>query len=91
MTSVSRGLKDTEPASPPQKYHLIHFTRRRRDPGGDSASRIRIAAHTIQPETSFTVLGIHVDQDLSWRSHVTQVTNKGLAAYTALARISAST
>jgi hypothetical protein len=49
----------------PQKYHLIHFTRRRRDPGGDLASRIRIAAHTIQPETSLTVLGIHVDKDLS--------------------------
>src|SRR5207302_10148299 len=28
---------------------------------------------------------------LSWRSHTTQATRKGLAAYTALARISAST
>jgi len=75
----------------PQKYHLIHFTRRRRDPSGDLASRIHIAAHSIQPETSLTVLGIHVDKDLSWRTHITQATNKGLAAYTALARISAST
>jgi hypothetical protein len=49
----------------PQKNHLIHFTRRRRDPSGDLASRIRIATHTVQPETSLTVLGIHIDKDLS--------------------------
>jgi hypothetical protein len=56
-----------------------------------SHGRIRLDAHTVQPETSLTVLGIHVDKDLSWRAHVKQATNKGLAAYKALARISAST
>jgi hypothetical protein len=75
----------------PLKYQLIHFTKRRRDPGGDLASRIRLDAHTVQPETSLIVLGIHVDKELSWRAHVKQATNKGLAAYKALARISAST
>ena len=75
----------------PHKYHLIHFTRRRRDPNNDLASSIRLATVPIQPEPSLTVLGLHISKDLSWRSHVAQAADKGLAAYTALARISAST
>jgi hypothetical protein len=37
----------------PEKYQLIHFTRRRRDLNGDLASAIRIDSHQVTPETSY--------------------------------------
>jgi hypothetical protein len=44
----------------PDKYKLIYFTRRRRDPSGDLASAVRIEGFTeeIKPETKLRVLGV---------------------------------
>jgi hypothetical protein len=42
----------------PDKYQLIHFTRRRRDLNGDLASAIRINSHQVTPETKLRILGV---------------------------------
>jgi hypothetical protein len=41
----------------PEKYHLIHFTRQRKDPRGDLQSCVKIDNHEITAETSVKVLG----------------------------------
>src|ERR1700686_129771 len=63
----------------PDKYKLIHFTKRRKDPDGDLASTVRINAHEVQPVESLRVLGVWVDPKMDWKSHVTKATEKGNA------------
>jgi len=47
----------------PDKYKLIHFTWRKRDPRGDLASAVKIEGFTeeIKPEMKLRVLGVWVD------------------------------
>ena len=75
----------------PEKYKLIHFTRKRRNPSGDLASTVRINAHEIHPEAKLKVLGVLVDPKLSWKAHIQQAASKGRTAFEAMARITAST
>src|SRR5436305_9119998 len=76
----------------PEKYQIIHFTRRRRHPPGDLASTVRINGHpaTVQ-ESSMRVLDVWVDPKLQWKEHIQKATTKGHAAFEALSRITAST
>lgn len=75
----------------PEKYQLIHLTRRKRDPSGDLASTVRINDVHVTPETTVKVLGVLVDSKLSWRPHIQQAATKGLRAYQAMARLMAAT
>jgi len=75
----------------PDKYQLIHFTKRRRDASGDLASTLRINSHQVKPETKLRVLGVWVDPKMNWKEHTSCAAQKGLQAYEALSRITAST
>jgi len=75
----------------PDKYQLIHFTRRKRDAREDLASPIRIGDHEIKPNTTLRVLGVWVDRKLQWKEQIKRAADKGQAAYEALSRITAST
>ena len=48
-----------------EKYKLIYFTRKWRNPSRDLASTVRINAHEIYPEAKLKVLGVLVDLKLS--------------------------
>lgn len=75
----------------PDKYQLIHFTRRRRDPSGDLASAVHFNSQEVPTETAIRVLGVQVDSKLRWKGHVQQVVQKGNMAFEALSRLTAST
>jgi len=75
----------------PEKYHLIHFTRKRKDPQRDLRSCIKIDGHEIPAETSVRVLGVQVDSKLQWKEHIQRTAIKGQKAFEALSRITAST
>ena len=42
----------------PDKYQLMHFTRKRRDSSGDLASSIRVNGHEIKLEAKLRILGV---------------------------------
>ena len=48
-----------------EKYKLIYFMRKWRDPSGDLVSMVRINAHEIHLEAKLKVLGVLVDLKLS--------------------------
>ena len=75
----------------PDKYQLIHFTRRQRDPNGDLASAVCFNGQEISTETAIRVLGVQVDSKLRWKGHMQQVVQKGNMAFEALSRLTAST
>ena len=76
----------------PEKYQLMHFTRRRHHDSADLASTVQIAGHeaTLQ-KTSMRVLGVWVDPKLRWTQHIQKAAQKGKAAFEAASRIIAST
>lgn len=75
----------------PEKYQLIHFTRRKRHNRDDLASTVRIGHHEVSPQAqAIKVLGIWLDPRLNWREQAEQATRKGDAAVAALRRITAS-
>jgi hypothetical protein len=77
----------------PDKYKLMHFTRRKRDPTGDLASTIKFEGSTeeIKPESKLRVLGVWLDPKLNWQEHTKIAVGKGTAAFKALSRIAATT
>jgi hypothetical protein len=76
----------------PEKYQLMHFTRRRRHDSADLASTVRIAGHeAILQKTSLRVLGVWVDPKLQWKEHIRKAVSKGAIAFEAMSRITAST
>jgi hypothetical protein len=76
----------------PEKYQLIHFTKRRRHAREDLASTVRIGEVEISPqEKSIRVLGVWLDPALSWKEHVLQASRRGIAASDAIARLATST
>jgi Reverse transcriptase (RNA-dependent DNA polymerase) len=74
----------------PDKYQLIHFTRKRRA-NNDLASTVSIQGCEVKPEATLKVLGVWVDAKLNWNAHITQATHRGAAAFAATSRIAAST
>ena len=76
----------------PDKYQLIHFTRRRRHACEDLTSTIQINNHQVQvQDKAIRVLGVWLDPKLTWKEHITQAARKGLAASEALARLATAT
>ena len=75
----------------PDKYQLIHFTRKRRDPSGDLASSIRVNGHEVKPEAKPRILGVYVDPKLNWKEHIKEQVGRGTAAFEALSRLATST
>jgi len=76
----------------PEKYQLMHFTRRRRHACEDLASTVRIGNHEAQvQERAIKILGVWLDPALTWKEHIAQAARKGLAASEALSRIATST
>ena len=76
----------------PEKYQLIHFTKRRHHNTADLASTISIENTEIKLERkAIRVLGAWLDPALTWREHLAVATRKGLNASEALSRLTAST
>jgi reverse transcriptase-like protein len=75
----------------PEKYQLIHFTRKRNNADGDLASAVKIEEHTVKPAAKLKILGVWVDPKLQWKEQVKQAASSGNAAYAALSGITAST
>jgi hypothetical protein len=72
----------------PDKYKLIHLTRRRK---ANVTARLNIQGFDGKPVLVLRVLGVWVDSKLRWTQHIAQATQKGLARFSALTRIAAST
>jgi hypothetical protein len=76
----------------PDKYQLIHFTRRKRHAREDLASTVQVNNHRVDvQEKAIRVLGVWLDPGLTWKEHVSQAVRKGLAASEALSRIATAT
>jgi len=75
----------------PDKYQLIHFTRRQRNLNGDLMSTVRFNDQEVSMKTTIQVLDIQVDSKLRWKKHVQQVIQKDNMTFEALSRITAST
>jgi hypothetical protein len=71
---------------------MIHFTRRRRHAREDLASTVRVADHqVVVRDKAIRVLGVWLDPKLTWKEHIAHASRKGLAAFSALSRMAAST
>jgi len=66
----------------PDKYQLIHFTKKRRA-GSNLASTVNIQSCKAKPEASLKVLRVWVDSKLNWNTYIAQVTHKGVTAFAA--------
>lgn len=76
----------------PEKYQLIHFSRKRRPAGETRTTSLKIAGQTINPEgKAIRVLGVWLDPKLTWKEHIAHAARKGLAASEAIARLATST
>lgn len=73
----------------PDKYHLIHFTRRPRR--FNMEARIQISGFRGNPEPQVKILGIHVDSKLRWGPHIRETNAKATKQCTSLSRLAAST
>ena len=72
----------------PDKYQLIHFTRRR---NADIQAVARIKGFDGEPADSLRVLGVWVDRKLKWTAHVQEAARKGAAQFEAMSRVVGST
>jgi len=72
----------------PDKYQLIHLTRRRR---ADTSACINIPRFDSKPQKSLKILGVWIDPKLSWKEHIQKAAEKGAKQFSALSRITGST
>jgi hypothetical protein len=72
----------------PEKYKLIHFTRRRK---ADVTACTEIPGFDGKPVPNLPVLGVWVDSKLKWSAHVAEAARKGRAQFEALSRLVGST
>ena len=71
---------------------MMHFTRRRGHAREDLESTVRVADHQVAVrDKAIRVLGVWLDPKLTWKEHIAHATRKGLAAFSALSRMAAST
>ena len=66
------------------KYVLVHFTRNYKRP---TKAVITINGHTVNPSTEARYLGVILDQQLRFKSHLQQAVKKGTNAALALSSI----
>jgi hypothetical protein len=74
----------------PEKYKLIHFTRKRKLTD-DLKSKVDIRGFDGEPVNGMRVLGVWVDRKMTWKQHVQNAQEKGRAQFDAFARVVAST
>lgn len=72
----------------PEKYSLIHFSRRRKV---DLTAAVNIHGRMSQPEQSIRVLGVILDPKLKWVPHIQHTKAKAAKQMAALTRTTAST
>jgi hypothetical protein len=73
----------------PQKYDLIHFTRRPQR--FDMGAGLTIEGQQISPSTDIRVLGVRLDSALRWRAHLRAVEAKATSILNAFSSITRST
>jgi hypothetical protein len=73
----------------PDKYKLVHFTHRRTQ--RDVSAPIRIEGFDGKPCESLRVLGVWIDQKLTYRPHIQKAAAKAKAHLDTLSRIGQST
>ena len=73
----------------PEKYELMHFTRRRTR--HNRAAAVQIGPRVIEPTGAMRVLGVWLDPALHWKSHLDAVAGKMRTQLRALTCLSAST
>jgi exonuclease III len=74
----------------PDKYQLIHFTKKKKV-SEDLLATVEIGNEKAELVRELRVLGVWLDPKLSWTTHIKKSAEKGLAAFNAIARITAST
>lgn len=73
----------------PEKYELIHLTRK---PGRfNMTAGLRIDSADIQPKTDIRILGVQLDTKLRWGPHLREVEGKNATQMLAMSRLGAST
>ena len=73
----------------PQKYELVHFTRRRN--AFNLAATVDLEGLTIEPTPNARVLGVWLDTKLNWNGHLRELRRRAARQTLALTRITAST
>jgi len=74
----------------PDKYKLIHFTRKRRA-SNNLALIVSIQGCEAEPKATLKVLGVWVDSKLNWNEQIKKATTRGAAAFTTALQIAVST
>ena len=74
----------------PEKYELIHFTRRRGRQHNLKAP-ITIQGHQTSPTSPVRILGFWIDSRLRWQPHIRKLEGKAIANIEAIQRLTAST
>jgi hypothetical protein len=73
----------------PQKYELIHFTRRRK--GFNLAATVNLNGTIQEPKPDIRVLGVWVDTKLKWGAHLRAIQRKMPVYQRALTSVAGST
>ena len=73
----------------PQKYELIHFTRKRL--AVDMSKSVRLGSVEKGPSPDIRMLGVQLDSKLKWTAHTKKIKERGPGQVAALGRIAAST
>jgi hypothetical protein len=75
----------------PEKYELIHFSKKRRQRPVPEAFYLRMRNAVITPNTRVKILGIWLDEKLNWREHIKEVKSKTKNQIRALTAVTALT
>jgi hypothetical protein len=73
----------------PDKYHLIHLSRRQRR--FNMRASINLGDVTVEPVDSTRILGVFLDTKLRWKEHLTKIQEKMATRINALRRLTGST
>ena len=72
----------------PEKYELLHFSRRRTD---NLQLSLRLGEVVLQPKEEVCILGLHYDSKLLWKKHQKIMLQKASKFLSALSRTTFST